>query len=62
MKDPFGKIAAKAVADKLKKEADKKEQQVVAEADKKADGIVVAARQKGDDLVKKAEATDTTVK
>ena len=35
---------------------------VVAEADKKADGIVVAARQKGDDLIKKAEATDTTVK
>ncbi len=62
VKDPFGKIAAKAVADKLKKEADKKEQQVVAEADKKADGIVVAARQKGDDLIKKAEATDTTVK
>jgi hypothetical protein len=62
VKDPFGKMAAKAVADKLKKEADKKEQQVVAEADKKADGIVVAARQKGDDLIKKAEATDTTVK
>ncbi len=62
VKDPFGKIAAKAIADKLKKEADKKEQQAIAEADKKADGLVVVARQKGDDLVKKAEATDTTVK
>ena len=60
--NPFAKVAAKLVADKAKQEADKKEQQVIAEADKKADGIVVAARQKGDDLVKKAEATDTTVK
>ncbi|MFN8350587.1 MAG: AsmA-like C-terminal region-containing protein [Flavobacteriales bacterium] len=62
VKDPFGKIAAKAVADKLKKEADKKEQQAIAEADKRADQVVAAARQKGDDLVRKAEETDTTVK
>ncbi|MBL0044578.1 MAG: AsmA family protein [Flavobacteriales bacterium] len=62
VKDPFGKMAAKIVADKLKKEADKKEQQFIAEADKKADGLVGLARQKGDDLVKKAEETNTTVK
>lgn len=62
VKDPFGKIAAKAVADKLKKEADKKEQQAIAEADKRADQVVAAARQKGDELVRKAEETDTTVK
>ena len=55
-------MAAKIVADKLKKEADKKEQQFIAEADKKADGLVGLARQKGDDLVKKAEETNTTVK
>ncbi|MBL7985658.1 MAG: hypothetical protein JNM91_11695, partial [Flavobacteriales bacterium] len=62
VKDPFGKIAAKAVADKLKKEVDKKEQQFIAEADKRADGLVATARQKGDDMVKKAEETNTTVK
>lgn len=62
VKDPFGKVAAKAVADKLKKEADKKEQQAVAEADKRADGLVDVARQKGDDLVKKAQDTNTTIK
>ena len=61
-KDPISKFAAKTLADKLKKEADKKEQQLVSEADKKADGIVSAARQKGDELIKKAEATNTTVK
>ncbi len=62
VKDPFAKIAAKAVADKLKKEADKKEQQAIAEADKKADAVVATARDKGDALVKKAEETNTTVK
>ena len=60
--NPLAKVAAKMVADKAKQEADKKEKQFIAEADKKADGIVGVARQKGDDLVKKAEATDTTVK
>ena len=62
VKDPFGKMAAKLVADKLKKEADKKEQQLIAEADKKADALVGIARQKGDDLVKKAEESNTEVK
>jgi hypothetical protein len=62
VKDPFGRMAAKAVADKLKKEADKKEQQAIAEADRKADQLVATARQKGDDLVRKAEETNTTVK
>ncbi len=60
--NPFAKLAAKAVADKLKQEADRKEQQAVAEADKRADGLVTTARQKGDDLIKKAETTNTTVK
>ncbi len=60
--NPLARAGAKLVADKAKKEADKKEQQFIAEADKRADGIVVVARQKGDDLVKKAEETDTTVK
>jgi vacuolar-type H+-ATPase subunit H len=45
-----------------RKEADKKEQQIVAEADKRADGLVEAARKKGDELIAKAEATNTTVK
>ena len=61
-KDPISKAAARMAADKLKKEADKKEQQAIAEADKRADGLVEAARKKGDDLIQKAEATDTTVK
>lgn len=62
VKDPFGKMAAKVVADKLKKEADKKEQQANEKADAEADKLVATARQKGDDLVKKAEETNTTVK
>lgn len=61
-KDPISKAAARVGADKLKKEADKKEQQAIAEADKRADGLVETARKKGDDLIQKAEATDTTVK
>ncbi|MBL7964367.1 MAG: AsmA family protein [Flavobacteriales bacterium] len=61
-KDPISKTAAKVAAEKLKKEADKKEAQAIAEADKRADGIVETARKKGDDLVRKAEETDTTVK
>ena len=61
-KDPISKAAARMAADKLKKEADKKEQQAIAEADKRADGLVESARKKGDDLIQKAEATDTTVK
>ncbi len=60
--NPLARAAAKVAADKLKKEADKKEQQAVAEADKRADALVDVARKKGDDLVAKAEATDTTVK
>ncbi|MBP6312599.1 MAG: AsmA family protein [Flavobacteriales bacterium] len=60
--NPLAKLAAKALADKAKQEADKKEQQFVAEADKRADGIVVTARNKGDDMIKKAEDTNTTVK
>ncbi|HMZ47761.1 MAG TPA: AsmA-like C-terminal region-containing protein [Flavobacteriales bacterium] len=60
--NPLAKVAAKLVADKAKQAADKKEQEALAAASKKADGIVDLARQKGDDLVKKAEATDTTVK
>jgi len=60
--NPLAKLAAKALADKAKQEADKKEQQFVAEADKRADGIVVMARNKGDDMIKKAEETNTTVK
>lgn len=60
--NPLARAAAKIAADKLKKEADKKEQQAVAEADKRADALVDVARKKGDDLVAKAEATDTTVK
>lgn len=62
VKDPFGKIAAKAVAEKAKKEADRKEQQFIAEADKRANGMVETARKKGDEMIAKAEATDTTVK
>jgi uncharacterized protein involved in outer membrane biogenesis len=61
-KDPISKAAARVAADKLKKEADKKEAQVIAEADKRADGMVESARKKGDDLIRKAEETDTTVK
>lgn len=61
-KDPISKAAARVGADKLKKEADKKEQQAIAEADKRADGLVETARKKGDDLIQKAEATETTVK
>jgi hypothetical protein len=62
VKDPFGKIAAKAIADKAKKEADRKEQQAIAEADKRADALVVKAREQGDALIAKAEATETKVK
>jgi len=62
VKDPFGKIAAKVLADKAKKEADRKEQQFIAEADKRADALVQTARKQGDDMIAKAEATDTTVK
>jgi len=61
-KDPISKAAARLAADKLKKEADKKEAQAIAEADKRADGLVESARKKGDDLIRKAEETDTTVK
>ena len=61
-KDPISKAAAKIAAQKLKQEADKKEQQFIAEADRRADDLVNAARKKGDDLIAKAEATDTTVK
>ena len=61
-KDPFSKAAAKLAADKAKKEADKKEQQLIAEADKKADALVETARKKGDELIAKAEATNTTIK
>jgi hypothetical protein len=62
VKNPVAKAGAKVVADKAKAEADKKEAQAIAEADKRADGIVDAARKKGDELVRKAEATNTTVK
>lgn len=61
-KDPISKAAAKIAADKLKKEADKKEQQFVAEADKRADALVAKAKAEGDALIAKAEATNTTVK
>jgi vacuolar-type H+-ATPase subunit H len=60
--NPLAKMAAKAIADKARKEADRKEQQFVAEADKRADGLVESARSKGDELIAKAEATNTTVK
>jgi hypothetical protein len=60
--NPLAKMAAKAVADKARKEADRKEQQFVAEADKRADDLVEIARRKGDELIAKAEATNTTVK
>ena len=61
-KDPISKAAARIAADKLKKEADKKEQQFVAEADKRADGLVASAKAKGDQLIQQAENTDTEIK
>lgn len=44
--NPIGKIAAKAVAERLKKEADAKAQQIINEANVKADAIVNEARRK----------------
>ena len=44
--NPVGKIAARAVADRLKKEADAKAQQIINEANTKSDAVVNEARRK----------------
>jgi hypothetical protein len=46
VQNPIAKIAAKATADRLKKDADAKTQQIVNDANAKADAIVVEAKRK----------------
>jgi hypothetical protein len=46
VKNPLGKVAAKAAADKMKKDADAKAQQIVNEANARADAMVLEARRK----------------
>lgn len=55
-KNPLERIAKKAAADKLRKEADEKQKKAVAEADKRADQLVKEAELKGDKLIEGASA------
>ncbi len=60
--NPLARMAAKAIADAAKKEADKQEQRALAEADRKADALVAEARRQGDEVIAKAEKANTTIK
>jgi hypothetical protein len=53
-KNPLERIAKKAAADKLRKEADEKHKKAVGEADKRADQLVKDAEAKGDKLIESA--------
>lgn len=53
-KDPFAKIGAKIAADALRKESDKRAQQVIDEGNKNADKVLDAARKQADKLLEKA--------
>ncbi|MEN9348221.1 MAG: hypothetical protein RLZZ77_1732 [Bacteroidota bacterium] len=55
-KNPLEKVAKKAAADKIRKEADDKYKKAVAEADKKADQLVKDAEAKGDKMIQDANA------
>jgi len=51
-KNPIAKAAAKIAADKMRKETDKRAQQVIDEADEQAKGIMSKAQKQADDLLK----------
>lgn len=53
-KDPLAKIGAKLAADALRKETDKRAQQVIDEGNKNADKVLDAARKQADNLLEKA--------
>ncbi|MEO8148441.1 MAG: AsmA-like C-terminal region-containing protein [Bacteroidia bacterium] len=50
--NPLAKVGAQQASFKLKKETDKKADQVISEANKQADGIVNDAKKKADDMLK----------
>lgn len=50
--NPLAKLGAKTASGKLKKETDKKADQLITEANKQADNVVSEAKKKADDLLK----------
>ena len=48
--NPLEKLATRKTAEKLRLEADKKEQQILVEADKRADAVVQKAREQATKL------------
>ncbi|MBL4651509.1 MAG: hypothetical protein JKY53_01405 [Flavobacteriales bacterium] len=50
--NPIQKAAARVAADKVRKEADKKEKQAIAEGDKQAKAVMDKAKKEADDLLK----------